>query len=143
MQDDLDPLRDWFRAWGTHVAAVDFQSARPLFSDDVIGFGTHAAFVKGLDALQQEQWERIWPNITDFRFFVDDLVGAIDGNAAWAAVPWTSTGYDEAHNAFDRPGRATVTFRRGADRWLGTHTHFSLHPGVPHRTHGALVRASP
>jgi hypothetical protein len=22
-------------------------------------------------------------------------------------------------------------------RWLGTHTHFSLNPGVPARTHGA------
>lgn len=143
MDDDLDALRDWFRTWGNHVAAVDFQSARPLFSSDVIGFGTHAAFVTGLDALQKEQWQKIWPNISGFRFLVDDLVGAIDGDAAWAAVPWTSTGYDETGAAFDRPGRATVTFRREAGLWRGTHTHFSLHPGVPQRTYGPHGAAAP
>jgi ketosteroid isomerase-like protein len=142
MKNDLEELRHWFRTWGDHVAAVDFQSARPLFSADVIGFGTHAAFVVGIDALQKEQWGKIWPNISGFRFLVDDLVGAIDGNSAWAAVPWTSTGYDEAGAAFDRPGRATVTFHRVSGQWLGTHTHFSLHPGVPHRTHGPRGVAS-
>ncbi len=142
MEKDLDELRHWFRTWGGHVASVDFQSARALFSADVIGFGTHAAFVVGIDVLQKEQWEKIWPNITGFRFLVDDLVGAIDGDTAWAAVPWTSTGYDETGASFDRPGRATVTFRRVAGQWLGTHTHFSLQPGVPQRTHGARGAAS-
>ncbi len=137
MADDLEDLRQWFRTWGAHVAAVDFEAARPLFSKDVIGFGTHAAFVIGLDALQQEQWQKIWPNIGEFRFLVDDLVGAVDGDSAWAAVPWSSIGYDDTGAAFDRPGRATVTFRRVSGQWLGTHTHFSLNPGVPHRTHGS------
>ena len=136
MSDDLEDLRQWFRTWGSCVAAVDFQSARPLFSEDVIGFGTHAAFVVGLDALQKEQWEKIWPNIATFRFLVDDLVGAVDGDAAWAAVRWRSTGYDENGTAFDRPGRATVTFRRVSNGWLGTHTHFSLDPGIPQKTYG-------
>ena len=137
MTDDLEDLRQWFGTWGACVAAVDFERARPLFSEDVIGFGTHAAFVIGLDALQKEQWEKIWPNISAFRFRIEDLGGAIDGNAAWAAVPWSSTGYHEDGTAFDRPGRETVTFRKVSGLWLGTHTHFSLNPGVPPRTHGA------
>ena len=63
------------------------------------------------------------------------LHGDIAEDRAWAAVPWTSTGFDENGTAFDRPGRATVTFRRDGARWLGVHTHFSLKPGTPPRTH--------
>lgn len=133
---ELQPLRDWFRTWGKYVDAVDFESARPLFSDDVIGFGTHAAFVKGLDKLYGEQWSKVWPNIADFRFEVEHLVGEITGDTAWAAVPWSSRGFHEDGTEFDRPGRATVTFRKSGNNWLGTHTHFSLEPGVPPRTYG-------
>lgn len=137
MADELEPLRAWYRTWGAYVAAVDFDSAKPLFANDVVSFGTHATFfVSGLEALYENQWSRVWPNISDFQFLVDELVGEIDGNTAWAAVPWTSTGYHEDGTPFDRPGRATVTFRRDGDRWLGTHTHFSLRPGVPWTTFG-------
>lgn len=136
MAASLEELRDWYRTWGKCVAAVDFKSARPLFTDDVVGFGTHAHFVHGLEALEREQWSQIWPKITNFAFLVDELVGAIDGDAAWAATPWTSTGYHEDGTAFDRPGRATVTLRREGGVWRGTHTHFSLTPGTPPRTYG-------
>ena len=136
MTDELEPLRAWFRTWGQCVAAVDFNSARPLFAKDVVGFGTHATFVSGLDALQEGQWSKVWPNITGFEFLVDELTGAIAGDTAWAAVPWASTGYGKDGEAFDRPGRATVTYRREAGRWLGTHTHFSLRPGAPPHTFG-------
>ena len=133
---DLEPLRDWFRTWGGYVSAVDMDSARPLFTDDVVGFGTHATFVRGLDALYSEQWSKIWPNISDFRFEVEHLVGEIGTDHAWAAVPWSSTGYHDDGTAFDRPGRATVTYRKVDGQWRGTHTHFSLAPGVPPRTFG-------
>ena len=137
MADELEPLRAWYRTWGTCVAAVDFASARPLFASDVVSFGTHATFfVSGLDELQAGQWQKVWPMISDFEFLVDELVGTINGDTAWAAVPWTSTGYHEDGTSFDRPGRATVTYRRDGDKWLGTHTHFSLRPGVPSQSFG-------
>ena len=133
---ELDVLHDWFRTWGRCVAAVDFASARPLFAEDVVGFGTHATFVRGLEALEAEQWRKVWPNIADFRFEVEHLVGAIAGEGAWAAVAWSSTGFHQDGTAFDRPGRATVTFRRSDNSWLGTHTHFSLAPATPPHTYG-------
>jgi len=55
MSDELGPLREWYDTWGVCVAAVDFESARPLFAKDVVSFGTHATFfVSGIDALQHE-----------------------------------------------------------------------------------------
>ena len=137
MGDDLEELRAWFRTWGEKVASVDYAGARPLFDDAVVSFGTFAAFVSGIDHLQENQWERIWPKISGFEFLVDDLAGAIQGDAAWAAVRWTSCGYHEDGTPFDRPGRATVTFRRQGGEWRATHTHFSLEPGVPAQTYGA------
>jgi ketosteroid isomerase-like protein len=136
MSDNLEPLRDWFRRWGVCVAGVDYNAARPLFATDVIGFGTHAMFVSGLEALQAEQWEQVWPNIDGFEFLVDELVGEVSGDSAWAAVPWISQGYHQDGTSYERPGRATVTYRLQSGQWLGTHTHFSLRPGTPPRTYG-------
>lgn len=138
--DALAPLRDWFRAWEGYVRAVDYRSAHALFDPNVASFGTHAEIVFGIDRLVNEQWSAVWPNIADFRFLVEKLHGGIAGDHAWAAVPWTSTGFHEDGSAFDRPGRATVTLRRDGGRWLGVHTHFSLKPGTPPRTFG-LPRA--
>ena len=135
----IEPLRDWFRTWETSVRAVDFASARQLFDPDVASFGTHAEIAFGIDQLVAQQWSAIWPAISDFRFLVDRLHGEITGAHAWAAVPWTSTGYHQDGTAFDRPGRATVTLRRDDSHWLGLHTHFSLKPGTPPRTYGKPV----
>jgi ketosteroid isomerase-like protein len=136
LQDPLEPLREWFRVWGGYVSVVDFNSARALFDADVASFGTHAEVVFGLDRLVAQQWSAVWPNIADFRFVVEKLHGGIAGDYAWAAVPWTSTGFHTDGTPFERPGRATVTFRRDGERWLGVHTHFSLKPGTPPRTYG-------
>jgi ketosteroid isomerase-like protein len=134
--DPLDPLRRWFATWDVYVRARDFASARALFDPGVSGFGTHAAFVFGQAALERDQWSQVWPTIADFRFTVAALHGAVHGETAWSAVPWTSTGFHADGSRFDRPGRATVIFRRDGARWLGVHTHFSLNPGTPHTSHG-------
>jgi ketosteroid isomerase-like protein len=133
---DLEPLRSWFRVWNTCLLAVDFERARSLFDPAVSGFGTHAEIVFGLDRLEAEQWRNVWPMIADFRFHVDALHGAIHGDHAWAACPWSSTGFDADGVAFQRPGRATVVLQRQASAWMGVHTHFSLNPGTPPRTYG-------
>jgi ketosteroid isomerase-like protein len=134
--DGLEALRDWFGEWNRYVMACDFESARSLFDAAVSGFGTFAAMVHGREALEREQWRNVWPKITGFNFEVDKLHGDIRGEMAWAAVPWSSTGYHQDGSAFDRPGRATVVLKQEAGRWLGVHTHFSLAPGTPARTFG-------
>ncbi len=118
------------------MRAVDYITARGIFAPDVVAFGTRAEIVTGLDALQAQQWSGVWPMIADFAFDLSQIHVVADGDIAWAAVPWTSTGFHDDGAAFSRPGRATVAFARRQGRWLAVHTHFSLAPGTPQRSYG-------
>jgi ketosteroid isomerase-like protein len=122
--------RDWYAALQECVRAVDYTRAQPLFAADVVSFGTHATIVAGLDNLQREQWQNVWPRIRDFTFRLADLhcVGGEDGFCA--IVPWDSLGVRPDGTTFSRPGRATVMLVRRDDRWLAVHSHFSLAPVV-------------
>lgn len=141
-QSDIQAISDWFTTWGNLVAAVDFTSARKLFHADVIGFGTFMDVVRGLDRLEAQQWRSIWPTIEGFTFLVDRLEADVseDGKHAYGIVPWTSTGFHEDGTPYQRPGRATVLFTRAAtsDPWKAIHTHISLAPGTPQKSHGNL-----
>jgi ketosteroid isomerase-like protein len=131
-------IRAWFEALQRCVVAVDYASARPLFVDDAIGFGTKAHLAVGRETLEASQWTGIWPNIRDFRFNLDQLRSGADGDLGWAIVTWDSTGFDERGEPYERPGRATVIFVRRDGAWRALHTHFSLLPGTPPRTFGRL-----
>lgn len=131
-----DAIRAWFALLGKLCAAIDYDSAEGIFADDVVSFGTRADIVTGLDNLRRNQWEGIWGNIADFRIVPKSIRAFGDQDIAWGVATWTSTGFDEDHQPFDRPGRATVTLARRDGAWLATHTHFSLNPGTPPRTHG-------
>lgn len=144
-EDVIESVRAWVAGWGEEVAGLDFAGGRARFAADVVAFGTKAHVVTGLDALYEQQWSQVWPTIEDFRFLVDELevLASPDELLAVAVCPWTSTGLAEDGKRFDRPGRATIVLRR-ADRqapWQGAHTHFSLAPGVPQRSHGQRTRA--
>jgi ketosteroid isomerase-like protein len=108
----------------------------------VASFGTRADIVTGLDRLQRNQWEGIWPNIAGFRVDLDSVRGGGNGAAAWGIAVWASTGFHEDGTSFHRPGRATVALERRKTsaapdgEWLAVHTHFSLNPGTPPRTFG-------
>ncbi len=145
MSEDVDAIRDWFAAWGGHVAAVDFESARPLFDDAVIGFGTYMDTATGLDELERRQWRGVWPTIEGFRFNLASLKSVVspDRRQAFAAITWSSTGIAADGGRFERPGRATVAFARPApdQPWRGIHTHFSLNPGTPQTSHGKRPEA--
>jgi ketosteroid isomerase-like protein len=143
--DDVSALRCWFDRWGSLVAAVDFKTARALFRDDVVGFGTHMDLVADMDALEAQQWRRVWPTIKDFRFHSELMEARVspDGLMAVGLCVWSSTGFHEDGTPFPRPGRASVVFRRDDinSPWLANHTHISLNPGTPQKSFGvAAVR---
>jgi ketosteroid isomerase-like protein len=110
------------------VRAVDYARARPLFAEDVVAFGTFAAVVEGRERLEREQWRNVWPNIRDFTFRLDELHAFGTESSICVIVPWDSIGYRAEGESFSRPGRATLVLSRRGDRWVATHSHFSLAP---------------
>ena len=139
---DKQAIANWFSTWEKLIGRVDYVLARDLFDSDVIGFGTHMDTVKGLDHLEQDQWRHVWPTIDGFRFDLDTLECMISPDRLQGAgiVVWHSMGYLKDGSRFDRPGRATVIFKRStADHlWKGIHTHISLNPGTPQQSFGNL-----
>lgn len=144
--EDKDTIKAWYDEWGGYVASVDVQSARRLFSDDVLGFGTFMDFVEGIDALADNQWTSIWPTIKEFRFRTEVLRVSVshDRSHAVGIVPWESTGFDAQGTPYDRPGRATAVLVRESltTPWLGIHTHFSLFPKEVKLSFGTRQSAS-
>lgn len=139
MSATADPkaaVTEWFARLGRYCASVDYGSTRAIFAPDVVSFGTRVDIVSGLDHLQKNQWEGIWPNIQNFKIDLDSIYAGGDDRIAWGVATWTSTGFHEDGNSFFRPGRATVILERRNGEWLSVHTHFSLNPGTPPRTYG-------
>jgi ketosteroid isomerase-like protein len=134
--DPIQAVRAFFERLSRNCAAVDYDATERLFADDVASFGTKACIVVGLAPLRREQWEGIWPNISDFRIALDQIHARGDASFAWGMAPWTSTGYDPNGKPFERLGRATVVMEQRDGRWLAVHTHFSLVPGTPATTLG-------
>ena len=127
----------WLEAFSGYVRDVDYASAKPLFHPDVLAFGTHNDVIAGLAAWNATQWAKVWPKTADFRFTLPHtrILVSADGSMATVVAPWTSTGYHPDGTPFDRPGRATMVFHKGADGWLCTHSHMSLNRGVPQESH--------
>lgn len=124
----LDDIRSWLEAFSAAVRAVDYERGRAMFAPDVVGFGTFATMLVGLDNLVAGQWRHIWGVTRDFAFRLDVLRGGVAGDHAWAAVPWDSRGQNPDGSWYDRPGRATFVFERRDGRWLAVHSHLSLVP---------------
>lgn len=140
LPEDREAVRAWFRQLAGFVNAEDFAGFRAVTREYFVAFGTFADFVYGRDAAERSQWRKVWPRISDFRFRLDDVrvMGSPDRLFAVGLAVFDSTGFHEDGTAFERPGRATVTFDRAAvsDPWIANHTHMSLFRDVPAVSHG-------
>lgn len=139
-EDDVALICRWFGRLAQHMQAVDYHQARPLFAEDVIAFGSFSNFLVGREALEREQWRKVWGVTDGFQCRIDELHVIVSGDRLTAVgmVMFDSTGYSEDGTSYGRPGRSTVVFGRGAisEDWLAQHVHFSLSPGVPPRSFG-------
>ena len=138
--DDLARVKAWFQRLSDHVRAVDYQGARPIFADDMIAFGTFENFITGRDRVEAAQWRNVWGVTSGFRYRMDDIRAIVSGDrlTAIGMGVFDSTGYLEDGTPYDRPGRTTAAFSRGAigDDWVAVHTHMSLFRDVPSRSFG-------
>jgi ketosteroid isomerase-like protein len=134
-------VRRWFQRLQLCVQSVDYVGARPLFAEDMITFGTYAAFTTGREQTEADQWRNVWGRIDQFRWLLDDLRAIVSSDRLMAVgmAVFQSTGYTEDGQSFDRPGRATVVLVRRAvgEEWIAQHTHISLFPDAPPRSYGA------
>lgn len=128
MTNELGEIRSWLEEFAAAVRAVDYDHGRTMFAPEVVGFGTYAGVIAGLDPLIAGQWRNIWGITRGFTFRLDDLHAGIAGDQAWVAVPWDSEGQHANGEWYPRPGRATIVLERRGGRWLALHTHMSLYP---------------
>ena len=138
--DDLAKVKAWFERLSSHVRAVDYEGARPIFADDMIAFGTFENFITGRDRVEAAQWRSVWGVTSGFRFRMDDVraIVSADRLTAIGMAVFDSTGYREDGSPYARPGRTTVALSRrvvGED-WVADHTHMSLFRDVPTRSFG-------
>jgi ketosteroid isomerase-like protein len=131
-------FEDWLETFSGYVREVDYASARSLWHEDVVTFGTHRDLVTSRETTIETQWDNVWPRTADFRFDLahTQVLASPDGVMAVVIAPWTSTGFHEDGTVFDRPGRATLVFSKDEDGWKVVHSHMSLNRGVPQASHG-------
>jgi ketosteroid isomerase-like protein len=124
----LEVATNWLGEMQDCVRERDFARAHSIFAHDVVGFGSRAPLLTGLDALERDQWRHVWPVIEDFTFKIAELACGSSGDLIWIACPWTSCGKGVDGTWQPRPGRMTAVLERIDDRWLAIHSHHSLAP---------------
>ena len=66
-------IRQWLTEFAACVRAQEFDRARAYFHANAYCFGSLAHACTGLEGLVEQQWRKIWPNITGFRFQMRQL----------------------------------------------------------------------
>jgi ketosteroid isomerase-like protein len=139
-EEDRRSVADWYARWGDLVADVNFNAARPMFTEDAIAFGSKVEIMTSQAQLEREQWRAVWPSIENYLYDLSTLevVTSPDRLMAMGAIIFRSTGLHSDGGKFQRNGRATVTLMRDAigAPWICTHSHISLKPGTPGVSHG-------
>ena len=64
---DLLTVKAWLADWQPCVQGLDFKKAQSLFVKNTASFGTHMDVVEGIDALEENQWRNVWPNMEELK----------------------------------------------------------------------------
>jgi ketosteroid isomerase-like protein len=125
-------ILDWLDHWESLINRGDYESARPLFSDDVVSFGTVTGIMKGRADLETRQWRQVWYRIKDFRFDKQTISVFSDNRSDFATIAclWYSLGQTRS-SWYERRGRVTLVLEKRAGLMKCVHSHFSMEPGVP------------
>jgi len=121
-------IQDWLQGFSRAVQERDIASAKNLFHDEVVSFGTVCFRAEGLSELADRQWQAVWPHTVNFDFDYPSIVVLADGDHSAVLVNWSSRGLAADGSTFDRRGRATIILQKDTTGWKAIHTHFSLAP---------------
>jgi len=140
LKADQRSLKEWVDEFSEHVANLRYDEAAAMMSPDVNSFSTWTDVVVGIDHFVNSQWRNVWPTMTGFRLHTAKMRCRVSPDRLMASVmmTWTSTGYTEAGDTFDRPGRCSFVVMRDdvTSAWRGVQGHFSLMRGVPQQSFG-------
>lgn len=117
----------WLEAFARAVRSRDLEAGQRLFTPDVVAFGSAERHMTSLEDLSREQWGPVW-NATEGFEFDFDSVRIIGSGPIVVTALWRSRGFDDAGQAFPRPGRATLVLTETGAGWRCVHSHFSIDP---------------
>lgn len=127
----------WLQEFEKCVRSKDYKRGERMFHTNSYCFGSKATMLSNREELIENQWKKIWRNITDFRYDLKSLqiLSSDDSSMTCAICRWHSIGYHKNGDSFSRPGRATFVFQKSSeDKWLAIHSHYSLVPKTPNET---------
>lgn len=127
-----DDVFKWLDTWQHLINSGEYESARPLFANDVVAFGSVTSMMSGLLELESRQWRQVWYRIKDFTFDKETATTFLDPASSVAVVCclWHSLGKTRT-SWYERRGRVTLVLREEAGALRCAHSHFSMEPGIP------------
>jgi ketosteroid isomerase-like protein len=131
-------IEAWLITWQRFINETAYESARPLFAEEVVAFGTVTGYMRGLAELESRQWRQVWYRIKDFAFETESLTlfGEPSSDIVTVACVWHSLG-QALDGWYMRRGRVTLVLRKTGSALQCIHSHFSMEPGIPAVAGGA------
>ena len=73
MAGDKDAILTILNRVQESVRNVDYEAVRDLIPDDGLYFGSVAPAARGFEELCAQQFTKVWPNISEFKFIADSI----------------------------------------------------------------------
>lgn len=121
----------WLETFANCVQTRDYETAKCLFLEDSLCYGTVMESTHSLTDLVDLQWHKVWEATEGFAFHPDKtfILGADDDPTVVIMALWSSRTNGEVKQL--RQGRCTITLVSDESKDLGftaVHTHFSIKP---------------
>jgi len=113
------------------VHKLDYAGVRDLIPDDGMYFGSVTPVARGFQELYEQQFSKVWPNISEFKMVDESIALQVCGPLAWATSLFVSGGKGSDGELIQRKGRMTFVFERRDGNWVMVHSHDSLYPVPP------------
>ena len=128
LENDVKEIKHILGRVQSSVHALDYEAVRDLIPEDGLYFGSVAAVARGYDELYEQQFTRVWPNISEFTIPDESITVRVSRPLAAATCLFESTARAPDGKQFERKGRMTFVFELRDDKWIMVHSHDSLYP---------------
>jgi ketosteroid isomerase-like protein len=112
-------IHKWLDTFTSAVRNKDFKSAKNLYYENGVFFGTNHNCSKNIEEYSNLQWEMIWNSSRDFNF-TEVLDSSLHDDIGYCLTTWSNITKENY-----REGRATFIFKIFDGKLLVIHSHFS------------------